>query len=41
MLQLDEQPENRLPSPKRKTALFIGEEAGTYNSQTRRIPSDN
>ena len=41
MLRFEEPPENRLPSPKRKTASYMGEGAGTKDLSIERVPPDN
>ena len=41
VLRFEEPPENRLPSPKRKTASYMGEGAGTKDLLIERVPPDN
>ena len=41
VLRFEEPPENRLPSPKRKTASYMGEGAGTKDLSIERVPPDN
>ena len=41
VLRFEEPSENRLPSPKRKTASYMGEGAGTKDLSIERVPPDN
>ena len=41
VLRFEEPPENRLPSPKRKTASYMGEGSGTKDLSIGKVPPDN